>query len=71
MHHCAEHGGHHAPNHQAATSPAGLTLEVEPETRAALVDWAREEARPVGNLVRRLLGTVVSERRQHAEEHAS
>jgi hypothetical protein len=48
-----------------------LTLEVEPETRAALVDWAREEARPVGNLVRRLLGTVVSERRQQTEERAA
>lgn len=41
-----------------------ITLEIEPEMRAELVDWAREEARPVGNLVRRLLGTVVSERRQ-------
>jgi hypothetical protein len=39
--------------------------------RAELVDWAREEARPVGNLVRRLLGSVVSERRPQARNEHS
>jgi hypothetical protein len=47
-----------------------LTVEVEPEVRAELVEWADEEGRPLGNLVRRLLAHVVSERRQQQTEHA-
>lgn len=41
-----------------------LTLEIELETREALVAWADEEGRPVSNLIRRVLATVVAERRR-------
>jgi hypothetical protein len=47
-----------------------LTIEVDVATRDELVEWADEEGRPVGNLVRRLLAHVVSERRQQQTEHA-
>jgi hypothetical protein len=49
-----------------------LTVEIEPEVRDELVEWALEEGRPVGNLVRRLLAGVVNERRggNHREQIA-
>jgi hypothetical protein len=41
-----------------------LCLEVEPEMQRELVEWAREESRSTGNLVRRLLGVMMAERRR-------
>jgi hypothetical protein len=48
-----------------------LTVEVEPEVRAELVEWADEEGRPVGNLIRRVLGNVVAARRQSERGEAA
>jgi hypothetical protein len=44
--------------------PEKLTVVVEPETRAELAEWAREEGRPVGNLLRRIVCKSVEQRRQ-------
>ncbi len=38
-----------------------LTVEVEPDVRASLAQWADEEGRPIGNLIRRVLRTVLAE----------
>jgi hypothetical protein len=46
-----------------------LTVEVEPDVRASLAQWADEEGRPIGNLVRRVLTNVVAE--HEAGERAS
>jgi hypothetical protein len=40
-----------------------LTIQVEPDVRASLLQWADEEGRPVGNLVRRVLRSAVLEHR--------
>ena len=48
-----------------------LTVEIVPEAKAAIALWADEERRPVGNLVRRLLASVASERRQGERSHAA
>jgi hypothetical protein len=56
--------------HRRSVDRPRLTFEVEPETRDELAAWAGEEGRPIGNLVRRLLAHVVSERRQQQTEHA-
>jgi hypothetical protein len=36
-----------------------LTVEIEPDLREAVVRWAREEDRPVGNLLRRIVAEAV------------
>jgi hypothetical protein len=35
-----------------------LTVEVDPQLRKSLARWAREEGRPVGNLLRRIVTTA-------------
>ncbi len=49
--------------------PEKLTVVVEPETRAELAEWAREEGRPVGNLLRRILHQSVEQRREGLRQH--
>lgn len=44
--------------------PEKLTVVLEPETRDALLKWAREEGRPVSNLLRRLVGKCIEDRRR-------
>ena len=52
--------------------PEKITVQVEPETRDALAEWAREEGRPVGNLLRRIVRRSVEQRRQEqAQEHGA
>jgi hypothetical protein len=43
-----------------------LTIEVEPDVRAALAQWADQKGRPVSNLVRRVLRAVVTEHQEKA-----
>lgn len=50
------------------TKPEKITVQIEPETRAELAEWAREEGRPVGNLLRRIVSKSIEQRRQHLQE---
>ncbi len=51
--------------------PEKLTVVVEPETRAELAEWAREEGRPVGNLLRRIVCKSVEQRRQSLQSQGA
>jgi len=53
------------------TKPEKLTVVLEPETRNELAEWAREEGRPVSNLLRRLVGKCIEERRAVQQERAA
>jgi len=53
------------------TKPEKLTVVLEPETRNELAEWAREEGRPVSNLLRRLVGKCIEERRAVQPERAA
>jgi hypothetical protein len=53
------------------SKPEKLTLVIEPETRAELAEWAREEGRPVGNLLRRIVCKSVEQRRQALQQHGA
>jgi len=44
---------------------------LEPETRDELVQWAAAEGRPVSNLLRRLVGKCIEERRAVQQERAA
>jgi hypothetical protein len=44
-----------------------VTVELEPDLRKSLARWARDEGRPVGNLLRRLLAISVAQREQQPE----
>jgi hypothetical protein len=44
--------------------PEKLTLVIEPEARHALTEWAREEDRPVANLLRQIVNRSLAQRRQ-------
>jgi hypothetical protein len=48
--------------------PEKITVQIEPETRAELAEWAREEGRPVGNLLRRIVSKSIEQRRQHQQQ---
>ncbi|MDH2400786.1 hypothetical protein QCM77_12655 [Bradyrhizobium sp. SSUT18] len=43
-----------------------VTFETEPEIKAALETWAREEDRSVGSLLRRIVDQAAQERRAAA-----
>ena len=51
--------------------PEKLTLVVEPETRDALAEWAREEGRPVGNLLRRIIAKSIEQRQAQLQQGAA
>jgi len=55
------------------SKPEKITVHIEPETRAELAEWAREEGRPIGNLLRRIVNRSVEARRQsqHRQEEAA
>ena len=44
------------------SKPEKLTLVVELKTREELLEWAREEGRPVGNLLRRIVNQSLDRR---------
>ena len=48
-----------------------LTVEVPADLHDSLTRWAREEGRPVGNLMRRLLAMSVTEREQAGATRAA
>jgi hypothetical protein len=45
------------------TKPEKLTFVLEQPVADELVEWAQEEDRPVGNLLRRLVNKCLAERR--------
>ena len=47
-----------------------LTLVLEPQMRDELQEWAREEERPIANLLRRIVGKSLEQRRQRQTERA-
>lgn len=54
----------------AAIRRERLTVEVDTDLRRSIDRWAREEGRPVSNLVRRIVATATAEhdRRQRVEK---
>ena len=44
--------------------PEKVTVMLEPETRDELTEWAHQEGRPVGNLLRRIVNQSLDQRRQ-------
>ncbi len=51
--------------------PEKLTLVLEPRTRDELAEWAREEGRPISNLLRRIVAKSLADRRQQQQEPAA
>ena len=47
-----------------------LTLVLEPQTEEELREWAREEDRPVANLLRRIVDKSLERHRQQPEAAA-
>jgi len=45
-----------------------LTLLVEPQDRDALLEWAREDGRPVANLLRRIVVKSIEQHRRRQPE---
>jgi hypothetical protein len=39
-----------------------ITIEVDPQVRDEIAEWAAAEGRKVSNLVRRLLGEIIDQR---------
>jgi CopG-like RHH_1 or ribbon-helix-helix domain, RHH_5 len=50
--------------------PEKLTVVLEPAARNELCEWAREEGRPLSNLLRRLVAKSLEDRRTARQEHA-
>jgi hypothetical protein len=48
-----------------------LTLVLEPRMRDELEEWAREEERPIANLLRRIVGKSLEQRRQSQQAAAA
>lgn len=48
-----------------------LTLVLEPEARDELMVWAKEEGRPIANLLRRIVGKSLEQRRHDQHDHAA
>ena len=45
------------------SKPEKLTLVLDEQTRDELAEWARQEGRPIANLLRRIVGKSLEERR--------
>jgi hypothetical protein len=45
-----------------------LTVVLDPRVRDELTEWAQEEDRPVGNLLRRLVNKCLAERRAEQQQ---
>ena len=43
-----------------------LTVELDPDLRESLAQWAADEGRPVGNLLRRIVATSVAQHERQA-----
>ena len=54
-----------------AAKPEKLTVVLEPETRNEVAEWAREEGRPVSNLLRRIVDQACAQRRQQSAQAAA
>ena len=54
-----------------AKSEAKLTLVLEPSTRDELVEWAKEEDRPMANLLRRIVVHALAANRQRRQRQHS
>ena len=48
-----------------------LTFTLEQETRAKVTEWAREEGRPVSNLLRNIVDRACTEHRGQREQQQS
>jgi hypothetical protein len=51
------------------SKPEKLTLVLEPQTHDELRQWAREEGRPIANLLRRIVNQSLDRRRQDLAAH--
>ena len=51
------------------SKPKKLTAVVERETCQQLSEWAREEDRPVANLLRLIINRSLEQRRQSLQQH--
>jgi hypothetical protein len=48
-----------------------ISVLLDTETSSAVDQWAHEEDRPVGNLLRRIIGQSVEQRRQTHQQSAA
>lgn len=52
------------------SKPEKLTLVLEPQTGEELREWAREEGRPIANLLRRIVSASLEQRHRQREAAA-
>jgi hypothetical protein len=48
--------------------PEKTTVNFDPALRDELREWAREEDRPLGSLLRRIIGQACEQRRQRQQQ---
>jgi hypothetical protein len=51
--------------------PEKLTIVLESELRNAVAEWAREDGRPMSNLLRRIVEKACEQRRQQQSAQAA